>query len=201
MYKPVFVKKTANTLSVKEFHFSSCFSVSNDQVTTEMQSQCRHVPQSIKFVSTASLPKVIFLNKAFCEVSSYSTIHPKHTSAYLILDCTNSRTVVIYTPRAHIIHIYISASTDTYLHIQEAPVPYTWNSQSLLCTLRSAVCSGAQPLNIWLKEVIICPVRTTRNVLQHHTRTFKSHLTLMTSEFECHHTSLTGIWQYHTHVL
>lgn len=65
MYKPVSVKKkTANASSVKEFHSSTCFNISNDQVPTEMQSQCRHVPQSIKLVSTA-LSKVIFLIKHF----------------------------------------------------------------------------------------------------------------------------------------
>lgn len=202
MYKPVFVKKkTANALSVKEFCSSSCFSVPNDQVTTEMQSQCRHVPQSIKLVSTASLP-IFFLNKTFWEVSSYSTIHPKCTSAYLILDCTNGRTVVIYRSKVHIIHIYFSIGTDIYLYIQEAPVSYAWNSQGLLCTLRrSAIFSGAQPLIIWLKEVIVCPVRTILNVLQYHVRTSKTHLTQMTFEFECHHNSHTQIWQHHTPLL
>lgn len=47
MYKPVSIKKkTANALSVKEFHSSSCVNISNDQVTTEIQSQRRHAPQS-----------------------------------------------------------------------------------------------------------------------------------------------------------
>lgn len=51
MYKPVSIKKkTANALSVKEFYSTSCVNISNDQVTTEMQSQRRHVPQSIKLV-------------------------------------------------------------------------------------------------------------------------------------------------------
>ena len=88
--------------------------------------QCKHVPQSIKLASTASLPKVIFV-KAFWEVSSYSTIHSKCTPAYLILDCTNGRTLVIYRPRVHVIYMYISTGTDIYLYIQEAPVSYAWN--------------------------------------------------------------------------
>lgn len=98
MYKPVFVKmKTANALSVKEFHSSSCFSAPNDYVTTEMQSQCRHVPQSFILISNSITAKsnTFFFNKAFREVSSYSTVHPKYTPAYLILHCSNGRTAVI----------------------------------------------------------------------------------------------------------
>lgn len=114
-----------------------------------------------------------FFNKAFSEYSSYSTVHPKFTvPAYLTLHCSNGRTVVIYRSRVH-------TSTDTYLHIQEAPVSYALQSQNLCCTLRRcAIFSKAQPLNIWLKVIIIiCSVKNCSECVAIYKCTFQTHLT------------------------